>query len=263
MDVSITTKDDPTADRLKTRLERVQAEQPKAASYYLCLALGAALIAVFLLVAANHRHPIAALACLLIGIVLLAFGLAMRAGWHEAEEEINRLEGEIELYSGPDDYERRAQKLLRLNQDQLRRYYKQNLSQNSKVFAVGVCCIVLGIAVIGATLYALGRIGPAAWQEKLIVGVVGAVGAILTNYVAAIYLKMHAAISASLTVFHSKLVESDRLYLANLLVAAIPGQERRCEAFAAISTALLGRSEGPKAGEPVTALGLSGANKDG
>ncbi len=260
MGVPIEAKDDSTVDRLKSRLNKVQSEQQKTSSVYLITALGAGLIAVCLFMAFNH-HSTTAVVCLFFGLLFLAFGIAMGAGHNEAEEEISRLEGEIELYSDPDDYEKRAQKLLRLNQDQLRRYYKQNLSQNSKVFVVGVVCILLGIAVIGGTLYALIRIGQAAWQEKLIVGAVGAVGAILTNYVAAIYLKMHAAISASLTVFHSKLVESDRLYLANLLVAAIPGQEKRCEAFAAVSMALLGHSNPSASRGPASAAEASEDSK--
>jgi hypothetical protein len=199
----------------------------------------------------------------LLGFLLLFFGFAARAQRSDANEELSRLEDQLDLYRSPAEREKRALWLLTLNQNQLFRYYKQNLSQSSKVFVVGVYCIALGIAIIGGTLYALSKIGAAAWQEKLIVGVVGAIGAILTNYVAAIYLKMQAAISSSLSEFHSKLVESDRLYLAHLLVSSdADGQKERCEAFVKLSEVLLGHPES-KVSEPVTSSTSAAASKDG
>ena len=40
-------------------------------------------------------------------------------------------------------------------------------------------------------------------ESKVIVAVLGAVSSVLTNYVAAIYLKMHASAAANLRRFHS------------------------------------------------------------
>jgi hypothetical protein len=49
--------------------------------------------------------------------------------------------------------ESRAEKILRINDFQLRRYYDLNLCQNFWVFSLGIFCILLGVAVIAASLY--------------------------------------------------------------------------------------------------------------
>jgi hypothetical protein len=52
-------------------------------------------------------------------------------------------------------------------------------------------------------------------RAKITTAALGAVGALLTNYVAAIYLKMNAAASENLASFHAKLAETHQLMLGN------------------------------------------------
>jgi hypothetical protein len=107
------------------------------------------------------------------------------------EEQLQDIEFEIDLdVFQPTNDERRAEKLLQINRLQLRRYYDLNLAQNSRIFAVGVLCIVLGVGVIGFTLYLLSQPptplpggGAPKFSDKLVLGLVGAVGSLLTNYV--------------------------------------------------------------------------------
>jgi hypothetical protein len=66
------------------------------------------------------------------------------------------------------------------------------------------------------------RICPASHPHRI-----GAVGAILTNFVAAIYLRMNAATSENLAAFHSRLVETHELMLGNLLASRIDNDGQR------------------------------------
>lgn len=171
--------------------------------------------------------------------------LILRARTRSIKEEIQDIRFEEELLrSEATPEESRAEELLRTHQYQLRRYYDLNLSQSFWVFAVGIFCIFLGVVVISITIYLI-RISPAEdWQEKVILGVVGAVGSLMTNYIAAIYLKMHSTISNSLTSFHSALASTHKLFLANLFTSRIDDQEKRWEALSKLALAV---AQSPKA----------------
>jgi hypothetical protein len=144
-----------------------------------------------------------------------------------AEEDIQAIDFEIDLQQFEvNARETRAEKILRLNQLQLRRYYDLNLSQNRWVFILGVLCIVLGVTIIAATLWLVTRTN-IAFNEKVVIAALGAVGSILTNFVATIYLKMHSAATGSLEAFHSKLVDSDSLLLGNLVASRIEDETKR------------------------------------
>jgi len=112
------------------------------------------------------------------------------------------------------------------------------------LFAVGVVCIVLGAAVVALTFYWVTNMTNGV-QEKIIVASLGGIGAILTNFIAAIYLKMHSTASESLNVFHSKLVESQELLLSNLLASRIEDDSKRWDTLSAIATSIVQRNRNP------------------
>ena len=168
-----------------------------------------------------------------------------RSRLRSIEEGIQTIDFEIDLQQYEVSIpERRAEKILRIHQAQLRRYYDLNLSQNVWLFAVGVFCILLGAAVIALTFYWITNMTDGV-QEKIIVASLGGVGAVLTNFIAAIYLKMHSMASESLNVFHSKLVESQELLLSNLLASRIEDNQKRWDTLSNISTTIVQRNKKP------------------
>lgn len=183
--------------------------------------------------------------------VMVVYGTVMfcavaplaRARLRLIEEDIQDTEFEIDLLglkATPE--EKRAEKLLRMNQHQLRRYYNLNLSQNMWIFAVGILCIFLGVLIIALTVYVLVSPGSRAsleLEEKMVLGILGGVGAILTDYVAAIYLKMHSALSESLTAFQSKLVSTNTQFLANLIASRIENDEKREDTLTKLALSML------------------------
>ena len=63
----------------------------------------------------------------------------------------------------------------------------------------------------------------------------GAIGSILSNFVAVIYLRMHAAASTSLDAFHRRLVASEGLLLGNLIASRINNDEKRWATFSQLA----------------------------
>jgi hypothetical protein len=100
--------------------------------------------------------PGSAVLILFIGAVVLVVALADREKIRENEADIRQLEFQIDLFSHElSQRELKAEKLLRLNDFQLRRYYDMNLYQNRRVFNLGIGCIIGGVLTIIATLHEL------------------------------------------------------------------------------------------------------------
>jgi hypothetical protein len=185
---------------------------------------------------------------LTFGAMALVVGASMgRAKVKSIQEGIQDLDFEIDLLNlAPTPEVSRAEKLLRMNQFQLRRYYDLNISQNNWIFRVGVLCVLLGVGIIGAALYLLVRFDwpeSSTWVEKALVGVLGSIGGILTDYVAKVYLGMYAEISKSLNDFHRKLVSTHRLFLANLIASRIDNTEKQEDTWAQLALSLMKEEE--------------------
>jgi hypothetical protein len=159
--------------------------------------------------------------------------------------DLDQLEFESEMMAyEASAAERRAEKLLRINEQQLRRYYNQNLRQGSWVFWAGIVCVAFGIAVVWLTFYAVTQ-ASGQTEAQVVIGAVGAVGAILINYVAAVYLRIHASAAESFTAFHTRLASTHQLFLANLLISSV-SETRRDDALSTVAVEITKR----RAGEP-------------
>lgn len=210
--------------------------------YALCLAFGALILIGCVLTLLNSPFRLLTvfyIALPVYALVTLWAVMVSRARTQGIKEELQEIKFEEELLrSEATPEESRAEELLRTHQYQLRRYYDLNLSQNFWVFAVGIFCIFLGVVVVSFTIYLIQLSPNTDWREKLILGLVGAIGSLMTNYVAVIYLKMHSSITGSMTSFHSALASTYKLFLANLLVSRIDDSDERWKALAKLSLAV-------------------------
>ena len=100
------------------------------------------------------------------------------------------------------------------------------------------------------TLILLGEGG--ADQQEILISGVGAVGAILANFVAVIYLRMFRDIVGSMNTFHNRLVATHHLLFGNLLAARIDDRAKRDED--ARRDGLLRRHAEPTDGKRTTGL---------
>lgn len=237
--------EDHRAD-LKQRVEKLRKRQEKAHSSVLKFKrLGVGLItfgATLIIITASYSYSLPGVCGAFLTV--LSIGFFVFSLDHQIEEdrisnELKRLEFECDLLKlRPKGSECRAEKMLGNNDSQLRSYYELNLKQCSKIFWVGIFCLCAGIGVIATTLQ-LVKMSNDDGHTQLIIGVVGAVGTVLINYVAAIFLKMHSEILTILKDFQNKLVNTQELYLANVLVSRIGEGPARADALRDLSLAMV------------------------
>ncbi len=160
--------------------------------------------------------------------------------------EIQEIENELDLLSiSHSSLEERSEKLFKHHHLELKRYYDENLKQSSWIFVVGIACILIGFAIIGITLYFLIANSSNELENKIIVASVGAIGAILSNFIAVIYLKMHSEAVKSLTEFHNRFVNTHHFYFSNFLLSKIQNEDKREDALVELALKINGIS--PKA----------------
>ncbi|MGG1203197.1 hypothetical protein ABE208_21510 [Bacillus inaquosorum] len=148
------------------------------------------------------------------------------------------IEREIDLLESEDSINNRSETLFKQHHLELKRYYDLNLRQNSSVFWVGIVCIGLGFAFIGVTIYLISSNMLANTQNKLIVAGTGALAGILSNFIGAIYLRMHTNSTNSLTEFHNRFVNTHHFYFSNFLISQIDDVQRREETLANLALSI-------------------------
>jgi hypothetical protein len=151
--------------------------------------------------------------------------------------DLKDIDNQLDMIRIPEQsHEQKAQKLLQIQQFELKRYYDQTLRQSTGIFWVGIAAMLLGFLVIAWSLYFVGHnfalpakeSGLAKWSgESVVVGVLGAVGGILTNFVGAMYIKMFSEIIQAVTKSHVSLVSTSHFHLANVLAANIRSEVLR------------------------------------
>jgi hypothetical protein len=231
------------------------AENLKRAAFTVAVALIIAPPIVFWLV----KPPAAIFAAILLCCIAFSFlafvlGISWRAEKFRLDSVSEELQFEIDLLKYPvQKWEIRAEKTLLQNDKRLRRYYDQNLAENNKLFYVGILCIVLGTVILGATLFTVYTLNAATIDVKIIVAILGAVGSLLTNYVAAIYLKLHAAASKNLGTFHGRLVDTHQVLLASMIASRIDDDAKRWVTYANVAEYIVKHE--PKRTQERTAVG--------
>lgn len=179
-------------------------------------------------------------------IVMYGFTRPFRLPSNEYVTELQEIENELDLLSiSHSSLEERSEKLFKHHHLELKRYYDENLKQSSWIFVVGIACILIGFAIIGITLYFLIANSSNELENKIIVASVGAIGAILSNFIAVIYLKMHAETVKALTEFHNRFVNTHHFYFSNFLLSKIQNEDKREDALVELALKINGIS--PKA----------------
>lgn len=211
--------------------------------YYTMLGLSVTFIVLLPYFLWRFRESETAYIFVIYAIMPLALLPLGRARLRNIEEDIQELDFAIDLEKfHVSSRESRAEKMLRINSFQLRRYYDLNLNQNIWVFALGIFCILLGASVVGVTFYVITQVAQSV-ESKAFVGVVGVVGTILTNFVAAVFLRMHASATKNLADFHSRLVETQQLFLGNLIASRIQNEEQRWKTLSELALAMVQKSK--------------------
>jgi len=141
------------------------------------------------------------------------------------EEELSKIQGDANLKA--------AEKMLRASNFEVRRYYDLNLRQNRSVNSLGISCVLTGLVIMVYALHVIKSTNE--MKAEVITAILGGLGTILANYVAAIYLKMNSSASEMMGAFHARLVVTQQLMLGNLIASRISDVTKQQETFAAMA----------------------------
>jgi hypothetical protein len=177
--------------RIKAEKTALQA-RAKRAGLFKNIVLGifvAAILAPFLEVFIFRLDPITvALPTFGIGIYLAAalYGSLLGMLSRPYEEEIAELNQQLELLEDTTE-ERRAERLFKLHQLDLKQYYSQTLRQAHSIFIAGLCCLVLGVIIVIGVLALIYGAQSTDLGHQILLASTGVVSGILTNFVGAIF----------------------------------------------------------------------------
>ena len=150
-------------------------------------------------------------------------------------EEIRHLKNQIDLAkTGIDSLEQRAEKLFQLHQFELEKYYKQNLSQGNRVFNAGTIFVLLGFLITGISIYLVSN----SVENVRIVAILGGIGTILSDFVAAMYLRMFSDTTKASAEFQKRVATTHNLLFGNFIVSKIKKEELRDNALSALASEL-------------------------
>lgn len=138
-------------------------------------------------------------------------------------DRIKETSDELEYLNIEDESDiKKAEKQFKLHQNELQKYYSQNLSHSQKIFYTGIVCIILGFGIIAFTMWILSTKNINNTLELMITG---GIGGVLSNFIGVIYLKMYSETLKVLIEFHNKLVYTHNLHFSNYLLAKVENKE--------------------------------------
>ena len=157
--------------------------------------------------------------------------LATRARLQDVKAELQVVEYDAFLVTLGGQRERSAANLFFKHQLELKRYYDLSLRQHRQAFVLGVLCVLFGLAVVIGAAVVVGTDQVHNTTTKIITAALGSVGAILTGFVATVYLGIYRGSADALRIFHQRLVETHHLHFANLLLSGVAEEGKRAQAL--------------------------------
>lgn len=175
------------------------------------------------------------------GLALICFAVAITCFFDFKEsKKMEKLEEETrreEMEFSEIDLEKRvlrAEKLFRMNQKELMRYYDMNLSQTKFLSRLGITMVLFGIMMVAVSLYMY-----VSKDADMILLSVGSLSGILVDFIGAIFIKMYTKNIEAAVEFHSKFAESNNLLLANSIANKIEDDNKREDTLSEISKSII------------------------
>lgn len=170
-----------------------------------------------------------------LAFICFAVVLSSFFDWKEAQKR-ERLEAEAreeeqefsEITS--DNHALRAEKLFRMNQKELMRYYTLNLTQTKFLSMLGIGMILAGIVIVLISCVTYISV-----ESDKILLIVGNISGIVVNFIGAIFIKMYTQNLEAAVKFHAKFAESNYLLLANSIANKIANTDLREQTLSDIS----------------------------
>lgn len=145
------------------------------------------------------------------------------------DEDARREEKEFSEIA-PEKRALRAEKMFRMNQKELMRYYDMNLAQTKFLSGLGIIMILFGILIVIASLYMY-----TSFDSDKILLLVGSLSGIVIDFIGAIFIKMYTQNIEAAVKFHAKFAESNNLLLANSIANKIDDDKLREDTLSEMS----------------------------
>lgn len=149
------------------------------------------------------------------------------------DEDARREEKEFSEIA-PEKRALRAEKMFRMNQKELMRYYDMNLAQTKFLSGLGITMIIFGVLIVAASLYMYTSLD----ADKVLL-LVGSLSGIVVDFIGAIFIKMYTENIEAAVKFHAKFAESNNLLLANSIANKIEDDKIREDTLSEISKSII------------------------
>lgn len=149
------------------------------------------------------------------------------------EEDARREEKEFSEID-PEKRALRAEKMFRMNQKELMRYYDMNLAQTKFLSGLGIMMIIFGILIVGVTLYMY-----TSFEMDKTLLIIGSLSGIVVDFIGAIFILMYTKNIEAAIKFHAKFAESNNLLLANSIANKIEDSKLRENTLSEISVNII------------------------
>lgn len=157
--------------------------------------------------------------------------------YERLEEEAKKEEAELaEIKSA--DRMLRAEKLYRMNQKELMRYYDMNLAQTKFLSGLGIIMIAFGVCIVLVSMYLYKTID----ADKTIL-FIGSLSGIIVDFIGTLFIKMYTKNVEASVRFHAKFADSNNLLLANSIAHKIDDDRLREETLSEISKNIISTSK--------------------
>lgn len=137
------------------------------------------------------------------------------------EEDACREEKEFSQID-PEKRALRAEKMFRMNQKELMRYYDMNLTQTKFLSGLGIMMIIFGIVIVVISIYMY-----IYFDSDKVLLLVGSLSGIVVDFIGAVFIKMYTKNIEAAVKFHAKFAESNNLLLANSIANKIDDDKLR------------------------------------
>lgn len=124
----------------------------------------------------------------------------------------------------------RAEKMFRMNQKELMRYYDMNLTQTKFLSGLGIMMIIFGIVIVAVSIYMY-----IYFDSDKVLLFVGSLSGIVVDFIGAVFIKMYTKNIEAAIKFHAKFAESNNLLLANSIANKIDDDKLREDTLSEIS----------------------------
>lgn len=168
-----------------------------------------------------------------VGAICCFFDFKESKKLERLDEDARREEKEFSEID-PEKRELRAEKMFRMNQKELMRYYDMNLTQTKFLSALGIMMIMFGMLIVVASIYMYMSLD----ADKALL-FVGSLSGIAVDFIGAVFIKMYTKNIKAAVKFHAKFAESNNFLLANSIANKIEDDRIREETLSEIAKRII------------------------